>query len=1235
MGTSLLDYAWVLVSSGLVFLMQAGFLCLETGFTRTKNNINVALKNIVDFGLTTVLFWAFGYALMFGASAGGFIGTSQFAPSFAEDNMGMMVFLIFQIMFCGTAVTIISGAVAERLRFGAYVALTLITSGLTYPVFGHWVWNGSEAGELTGFLGRMGFIDFAGTSVVHSVGGWSSLAILLIIGARSGRFGANGEVRDIPGSNLPLAALGVLLLWIGWFGFNGGSVLAMNGKVVSVIANTLLAGGAGLTSALIASYFLTGRAEVGIILNGSLAGLVAITGAAAVVTLPFAVLIGFLGGLVMIAVNKLLLYFKIDDAVDAIPVHLGGGIFGTLAVGLFGDATLIMPDNPEAFNRLYQIGIQFFGIVVCAVWTFGVTYIFYRFFDNFSKLRVTVEDELIGLNISEHGARNDLFDFITVLDEQTKTGDLSIRAPVEPFTQVGLIADRYNRVMAMLENAVSRTDSIVRGAMDAIVTFSDTTLKVDTLNPAAQAIFGYAPDKLVGESVTRLVNLPESSKNQSFEGFLRELISANTYREMTGQRADGTAFPMEVMVTEVNTSSGHFYTGTFRDITERKTSEQAIRSSQANLFALLENTQDFIWSVDKNYIIITYNSSVWKFFTLLYSRRISEGMNAIEVMPRPIQEIWQQRYDAALKGEHFTVEEHIALSDREIDVEISFNPIVDVDGDISGVACMARDITFRKLTERELTSAKEIAESANRAKSAFLANMSHELRTPLNAIIGYSEMLEEDAVASGNEDIAPDLAKIQSAGNHLLDLINNILDLSKIEAGRMELYLETFDIVRLIEEVGFTVQPLIRKNHNRYVVNIPENLGEMTADLTKVRQSLFNLLSNAAKFTENGAVRLSVKRTRDESSDEWLHFEVRDTGIGMTDEQMQEVFKEFQQADVSTTRKYGGTGLGLTISRRFCNMMGGDITVESQPNAGTAFTVVLPAVVKPDASDDVITITQRPEMRRTRELNLRLDGTVLVIDDDATVRDLLQRTLVREGFNVVTAASGAEGLEIARSLKPDTITLDVMMGGMDGWTVLSELKADSELATIPVVMLTMVDDKKRGFALGAADYMTKPIDRKHLINLLMKYRANKGETGKLPPGTLLIVEDDEATREMLSRTLEKSGWEIKIAANGREALSRFEEEIPNLVLLDLMMPEMDGFQFIAAVKEVAAWRDVPIVVVTAKDLTPEELRELNGNVEQIVTKKSYSQDNLLREIRDLVVTRIQERAKTVEDEGNG
>jgi CheY-like chemotaxis protein len=206
---------------------------------------------------------------------------------------------------------------------------------------------------------------------------------------------------------------------------------------------------------------------------------------------------------------------------------------------------------------------------------------------------------------------------------------------------------------------------------------------------------------------------------------------------------------------------------------------------------------------------------------------------------------------------------------------------------------------------------------------------------------------------------------------------------------------------------------------------------------------------------------------------------------------------------------------------------------------------------------------------------------------------------------------------------------------MDGWTVLSELKADSELAKIPVVMLTMVDDKKRGFALGAADYMTKPIDRKHLINLLMKYRANKGETGKLPPGTLLIVEDDEATREMLSRTLEKSGWEIKIASNGREALNKFEEEIPNLVLLDLMMPEMDGFQFIAAVKEVAAWRDVPIVVVTAKDLTPEELRELNGNVEQIVTKKSYSQDNLLREIRDLVVTRIQERAKAVEDEGNG
>jgi CheY-like chemotaxis protein len=519
---------------------------------------------------------------------------------------------------------------------------------------------------------------------------------------------------------------------------------------------------------------------------------------------------------------------------------------------------------------------------------------------------------------------------------------------------------------------------------------------------------------------------------------------------------------------------------------------------------------------------------------------------------------------------------------------------------------------LQQIQERdaELSVAKEAAEQANRTKSAFLANMSHELRTPLNAIIGYSEMLQEEAGDAGQADFIPDLKKIHSAGKHLLALINDILDLSKIESGKMELYLERFDVGALVNDVTSTIHPLVERNGNTLELRLPPDLDHMHADVTRMRQVLFNLLSNASKFTEHGTITLDVLEEKDARGMGWISFSVRDTGIGLTPDQLGKLFQAFTQADASTSRKYGGTGLGLVISRRFCQMMGGDITVESEYGKGSSFTVRLPMDVvdrrlEPGALKPA-PVAAAPAPPAAKE---GVVTTVLVVDDDENSRELMERGLVREGFRVITAGGGEQGLRMAKEFRPAVITLDVLMPGMDGWAVLRALKDDPEIADIPVIMVTMVDDKDMGQALGAADYLPKPVDRERLATLLRKYRCH--------PGPVLVVEDDPATREMMRRTLEQDGWHVDEAENGRVALRRMETSAPALILLDLMMPEMDGFELVAELRKNDSWRAIPIVVVTARDVSPQDRTRLNGNVKKIFQKAVLTREELAREIRTL------------------
>jgi signal transduction histidine kinase/CheY-like chemotaxis protein len=507
-------------------------------------------------------------------------------------------------------------------------------------------------------------------------------------------------------------------------------------------------------------------------------------------------------------------------------------------------------------------------------------------------------------------------------------------------------------------------------------------------------------------------------------------------------------------------------------------------------------------------------------------------------------------------------------------------------------------------------------EEASKHKSQFLANMSHELRTPLNAIIGLTELLCDNAARFGTEKALEPLRRVLRAGRHLLHLINDILDLSKIEAGKMDLTLESVAIGPVVEEVLGTARPLAEQNKNALELDCPDGISSVHADNMRLRQILLNLLSNACKFTKGGTVRLHVGPAQ-EAGQHWVDFAVSDTGIGMTEEQLGRLFQEFTQADASTTRQFGGTGLGLAISRRLCRLMGGDITVTSAPGEGSTFTVRLPA-----QAPVLMPLGETGAAAAGPAANESLRGTVLVIDDDATARELIATHLAGEGFAVETTANGVDGLKKARALRPAAITLDVLLPDVDGWTVLAALKGEPGLSEIPVVIVTIVDEQRRGVALGAAGYLTKPIDRERLIKVVSRLRVSGA------PGTVLIVEDEDEQRQLVRESLSTCGWTVREAANGRRALDALAAELPDVILLDLMMPEMDGFELVAALQANARWRDIPVVVVTALDLTAEDRQRLNGGVEQILSKTAFAPAELMARVADLLG-----KAKRPKDEG--
>jgi len=1070
-----LDSLWVLMSAALVFLMQAGFLCLETGLTRSKNNINVAMKNISDFALSALIFWLLGYALMFGSTYGGWFGCEGFLPDLSQADLASSSFFLFQMMFCATAATIVSGAVAERMNFRAYLLIVLVIASVIYPLFGHWAWNGINNNTTHGWLAAIGFVDFAGSSVVHSIGGWVALALLWHIGARHGRFDESGQAQEIGGANLPLSGLGVLLLWLGWFGFNGGSVMALNHVTLSVILNTCFAAAAGLLTGLLIAWHSYRKLTVHYAINGTLAGLVAVTANAHAISSYEAIIIGAIGTLVMVWFSRLLLRLGVDDAVDAVAVHAAAGVWGTLAVALFGDATALA----TGLDIWQQIGVQLIGIMTCFLWGFGITSLLLRLIGSSCPMRVSAEAESKGLNVSEHGASTELLNMFQVMDQQYHQQDLSLRVPVEPFTEVGQIAERYNSVMDSLERAMQKVEAIVAKSSSAIITFSNDKHCILSMNPAAERMFGQTQSIALGKPVKMLFQ----DTDDALERLLKCSAMNTSNMHEVGQKKNGSGLPLELSIHKVSTVKDLFYVITCQDISER-----------------------------------------------IEMEKVQKDMLRME--------------------------------------------------------------------------------ARNQAKSDFLATMSHEIRTPMNAIIGLTRLALKTELTNKQLDY---LSKVDAASHHLLGIINDILDFSKIEEGKMTLEHIDFNIDSVLNQLAtVTGVRAEEKGLELCFYRAPSLPVMLQGDPLRLGQVLLNLVGNAIKFTEQGSIRVHIGQSNTtESGHINIECSVSDDGIGMTPKQIARLFQPFEQADSSTSRNYGGTGLGLTISKQLVEMMGGSIDVNSEAGKGSTFRFNIHCGVVDERASHPAPVL--PEGIR-----------MLVVDDNEDARFIFQSYLQDFGVQVTMATSGEECLQCLHQAEIkhtpfEIMLLDWQLQDMNGDTVIQRMRQELDTRIQPAIIVAtaFANDEvlQKVEQLGADGFMVKPVSPSLMLDTLMdtlgcnRVSTEQPRTSESPIEQLsfhryrvLLVEDNTINQQVASEIIAPTGANIIIANNGKEALEYIQQEHFDLILMDLQMPVMDGYTATRQLRKNPKFDTLPVIAMTAHAMSDERQRCLDLGMNDYVTK---------------------------------
>jgi ammonium transporter, Amt family len=1145
-----IDVLWLLICAALVMLMQGGFTCLETGRVRAKNSINVAIKNLVDYCTASLAFWVAGFALMHGPTTAGLIGTEGFLFN-AHEQGWLWAFFFFQMVFCGTATTLVSGAVAERMRFTGYLVTSLIVSLLIYPIVGHWMWGGLATGQNTGWLNQLGFIDFAGSTVVHSTGGWVALAAVMIIGPRHGRF--SNKAVPIQGQNLPLATLGVLLLWFGWYGFNGGSSLEFTQKASQILVNTTLAGATGALTTLGISWYYLKRPDVGHALNGVLAGLVSITASANIMSPEGTILIGVGAGIICVGATIILERLHIDDAIGVVPVHACGGVWGTVVFPF-----LSSPDSWGTGLTVWeQAGIQILGSTVCFFWAFGMGFAILWLINQWVSLRVTAEEEQIGLNMTEHGAGTPILDLLVQMEEQRNSHDFTRHVLSEPHTEVGQIAEEYNRVLDTINREQRR-----RQEMDSALAYG---ARLDTLF----------------QEIAKATN--ESSTIEDAMQLTMNLICQNT------------GWPV-----------GHLYL-----------------LSEDTSHTLLPTT---IWHLEHPDCFETFRSitehTVFEAGVGLPGRVLASGK------PGWIRDVTQDpNFPRAQVAKDIGVRAGfgfpIVIGKQVVGVlEFFSTETMEPDAkllEVMGyVGAQLGRVVERKRGEAILIHAKAEAEAATKTKADFLAMMSHEIRTPLNGIIGISDILLGTHLSEDQQDC---LLTIKDSGDALLTIINDILDFSKIEAGKLTLETIDFDFRETVDAV---VDLLGLKAQEKGIELIslinPEIPTTVQGDPVRLRQILMNLIGNAIKFTAQGEIVVQVVPEEDTSGTGLLRFMITDTGIGISPEGQNRLFQAFSQEDSSTTRKYGGTGLGLSITKMLAELMGGTIGVHSELGQGSCFWFTIRLG------------SQQSHRIPDKVLPRELEGVrIVLIDDNATNRMLLQQYTRYWGMQGIQAENGEKALALIRECalneEPCHLALiDMNMPGMDGLELAKAIKADPQLASMRLILLNpLINRVENTHSLTQrhfSAFVNKPVRYKQLHQCLLNVMRRSDvapspstiqtPTNEMNKGSgqrLLLVDDNLVNQQVGVRMLTTLGYQVDIAANGREAVEAITRTAYAGVFMDCQMPEMDGFEATREIRKRARITPhLPIIAMTATAMVGDREKCLEAGMNDFLSKPVKLED---------------------------